>query len=49
MKRGSILFLRFVLVLLGVAVLAFLIWEPQAEGVNKHADLVTIYSDPFIL
>jgi hypothetical protein len=48
MKRGSILFLRAVIVLVGVAVLAGLLWEPQVEGVNRNADLVTIYFDPFI-
>ena len=49
MKRGSILFLRAVVVLVGVAVLAGLLWEPQVEGVNAHADQVTIYfRDPFL-
>jgi hypothetical protein len=49
MRRASILFLKTVLVLVGVGVLAFLIWEPQAEGVNANADLVTIYfRDPFL-
>ena len=49
MKRGSILFLRAVIVLVGVAVLAGLLWEPQVEGVNRNADMVTIYfRDPFI-
>lgn len=49
MKRGSILFLRAVLVLVGIAVLAGLLWEPQVEGRNAHADLVTIYfRDPFL-
>jgi hypothetical protein len=49
MKRGSILFLRAVIVLVGVGVLAGLIWEPQVEGRNAHADLLTIYlRDPFL-
>src|SRR5688572_3972900 len=49
MKRGSILFLRAVIVLVGLGVLAGLIWEPQVEGRNAHADLVTIYlRDPFL-
>ena len=49
MKRGSILFLRAVILLVGVAVLAGLLWEPQVEGVNAHADQVTIYfRDPFL-
>jgi hypothetical protein len=49
MKRGSILFLRTVVVLVAAGVLCFLIWQPQAEGVNQGADLATIYLDPFVL
>lgn len=49
MKRGSILFLRAVILLIGVAVLAGLLWEPQVEGRNMNADLATIYfRDPFL-
>lgn len=49
MKRGSILFLRAVIVLVGLGVLAGLVWEPHVEGRNAHADLVTIYlRDPFL-
>ena len=49
MKRGSILFLRAVIVLVGVAVLAGLLWEPQVEGRNVNADQLTIYfRDPFL-
>jgi hypothetical protein len=49
MKRGSIFFLRAILLLVGVAVLAGLIWEPQVEGRNANADLMTIYfRDPFL-
>ena len=49
MKRGSILFLRAVILLLGVAVLAGLLWEPHLEGRNVNADLTTIYfRDPFL-
>jgi hypothetical protein len=49
MKRGSILFLRAVILLVGVGVLAGLLWEPQLEGRNADADLVTIYfRDPFL-
>jgi hypothetical protein len=49
MKRVSILFLRTVVLLVGAGVLAFLIWEPQAEGANQNADLATIYLDPFVV
>ncbi|HEV8636155.1 MAG TPA: DUF2975 domain-containing protein [Chloroflexota bacterium] len=49
MKRGSILFLRAVILLVGVGVLAGLLWEPQVEGRNANADLATIYfRDPFL-
>jgi hypothetical protein len=49
MKRGAILFLRAVILLVGVGVLAGLLWEPQLEGRNANADLVTIYfRDPFL-
>jgi hypothetical protein len=49
MTRGPILFLRAVILLVGVGVLAALIWEPQVEGRNANADLATIYfRDPFL-
>jgi hypothetical protein len=49
MKRGSILFLRAVIVLVGLGVLAGLLWEPQVEGRNINADQATIYfRDPFL-
>ena len=49
MKRGSILFLRAVILLVGVGVLAGLLWEPQVEGRNVHATQFEIYfKDPFL-
>jgi hypothetical protein len=49
MKRGSTVFLQVVLVLLGLGVLAFLLWEPHVEGRNAHATLFEIYfNDPFL-
>lgn len=49
MKRGSIHFLRAVLVIVGLAVLTGLLWEPHLEGRNADADLATIYlRDPFL-
>jgi hypothetical protein len=49
MKRSSIIFLQIVIVLLGVAALALLLWEPQVEGVNKNATNFEIYfQDPFL-
>lgn len=49
MKRGSTFFLKFVLLAIGTAVLAGLLYFPQTEGRAKNLDLVSIYSDPFIL
>jgi len=49
MKRSSIIFLQIVIVLLGVASLALLLWEPQVEGVNKNRTNFEIYfQDPFL-
>lgn len=49
MKRGSTLFLKLVICLLGAGVLSFLLWFPQAEGRAANLDLFSIYADPFIL
>ena len=49
MKRGPSLFLRAVVVLLGIGAAAFLLWEPHIEGRNAHATLFEIYfKDPFL-
>ena len=48
MKRRSTIFLQVVIVLLGVGVLALLLWEPHVEGVNAHATLFEMYFNPFI-
>jgi len=49
MKRGPSLFLRAVLVLIGIGALALLLWEPHIEGRNAHATLFAIYfKDPFL-
>ncbi|MET0650712.1 MAG: DUF2975 domain-containing protein [Pyrinomonadaceae bacterium] len=49
MKRVSTIFLQIVIVLLGVGVLAFLLWEPHLEGRNANATLFEIYfKDPFL-
>jgi len=48
MKRSSI-FLQVVIVLIGIGVLALMLWEPQIEGRNAHATLFEIYfKDPFL-
>jgi hypothetical protein len=49
MKRGFTIFLQVVIVLIGVGVLALLLWEPQVEGRNVHATQFEIYfKDPFL-
>ena len=49
MKRVSTIFLQVVIVLLGIGVLAALLWEPQVEGRNVHATQFEIYfKDPFL-
>jgi len=49
MKRVSTLFLKFVILLIAIGVLIWLIWFPQLEGRAVNLDLVSIYSDPFII
>ena len=49
MKRSSTVFLQVVVVLIGIGVLAFLLWEPQFEGRNAHATQFEVYfQDPFL-
>jgi hypothetical protein len=49
MKRGSTIFLQVVIVLIGVGILALLLWEPHLEGRNVNATLFEIYfKDPFL-
>ena len=48
MKRTSTAFLQSVIVLIGLGVLALLLWEPHVEGVNKNATLFEMYFDLFI-
>jgi hypothetical protein len=49
MKRSSIIFLQIVIVLVGVAAVALLLWEPQVEGVNRNRTNFEIYfQDPFL-
>lgn len=50
MKRSSIILLQVVIVLIGIGVLAFMLWEPHIEGRNVHATLFQIYfNDPFLV
>ncbi|TSC70930.1 MAG: hypothetical protein CEO12_55 [Parcubacteria group bacterium Gr01-1014_46] len=49
MKKGSTLFLKFVLVVVALGALALMLWEPHLEGRNVNATLFQIYfNDPFL-
>ena len=49
MKRGFTIFLQVAIALLGVGVLALLLWEPHLEGRNVNATQFEIYfKDPFL-
>ena len=48
-KRAATIFLQIVIALLGIGVLAALLWEPQLEGRNVNATQFEIYfKDPFL-
>ena len=49
MKRSSTLFLKSVLLLISVVALAGMIRFPQTEGRAADLDLISIYTDPFII
>src|SRR5687767_14349441 len=49
MNRSSTMFLKVVILLIAIAVLTALIWFPQTEGRAVNLDLISIYSDPFII
>lgn len=49
MKRSSTIFLQIVIVLIGLAALAFLLLMPRVEGRNAHATNFEIYfQDPLL-
>src|SRR2546423_1623771 len=49
MKRSSTLFLKTVILIIAIAVLAGLLWFPQTEGRAANLDLISIYTDPLII
>lgn len=49
MKKGSTLFLKFVICLIAIGALVWLIWFPQLEGRAANLDLISIYTDPLII
>lgn len=49
MKSNSALFFQLAIVLIGIASLVLMLWEPQIEGRNAHATTFEIYfNDPFL-
>lgn len=49
MKRSPVIFLQVVIVLVGIAAVALLLWEPHTEGRNKNATPFEVYfQDPFL-
>lgn len=49
MSRSATIFLQVVIALIGVGVLALLLWEPHLEGRNVNATVYQIYfNDPFL-
>lgn len=50
MKKGSIIFLQVVVVLIGLGALALLLWEPRIEGANANATTLSeiYFDDPFL-
>jgi hypothetical protein len=49
MNRGSTVFLKAVLLLIGMGTLAGMVWFPQTEGRNVNSDLARIYlQDPLL-
>ena len=49
MKKSSTLFLKVVLCLIALGVVAGLLWFPQTEGRAANLDLMSVYSDPLII
>ena len=49
LKKSSTIFLQVVIVLIGIGVLAVMLWEPNIEGRNADATLCEVYfKDPFL-
>lgn len=49
MKKGSTLFLKIVLCLIAIGALIGMLSFPQTEGAARNKDLISIYTDPFII
>lgn len=49
MKSSAALLCQLAIVLIGIGVLTFLLWEPHIEGRNTHATTFEVYfKDPFL-
>jgi hypothetical protein len=48
-KSGSTLFLKFTILFIAIGALTGMLWFPQAEGRAASLDLISIYTDPFII
>jgi hypothetical protein len=49
MKRSSTIFLQVVVVIIGLGVLALMLWEPHLEGRNVNSTVFQVYfNDPFL-
>jgi Protein of unknown function (DUF2975) len=49
MKRVSTLFLKLIVLLIATVVLTWMIVFPRLEGRATNLDLISIYTDPFII
>jgi len=49
MKKGSILFLKVVILLIAIGTLIWMILLPQLEGRATNLELISIYKDPLII
>lgn len=49
MKKLIITFLKLLFLLFAIVILAGLIWFPQTEGRAVNLDILSIYTDPFII
>jgi hypothetical protein len=49
MKKSSTIFLQVVVMLLGLGIIAAMLWEPQLEGANVNATNFEIYFNPFVI
>lgn len=49
MKKSSTLFLKIIILVIAIIVLVGMVWFPQTEGRAANLDLISIYSDPFII